>query len=176
VWLNSPTDKVVAHIRDLATGGLAGRAYWLSGQSGTGKTTIARLLAAEVASPWDIEETDAGALTTTTLRDLEHVLTLRGLGEPGGRPRSLASLALAGTERSKSCNALPRFQFARGVRHNLLPQSTRPRFSRENEGLVGLVMRRTKDRDPFQLKTGDWPPPSPLGVWLKSTIPPKWPC
>jgi DNA polymerase III gamma/tau subunit len=78
-------DKVVNRIRSLAKRGLAGRAYWLSGQSGTGKTTIAKLLAAEVASAWDTEEYDAGALTTASLRDLERVLSLRGMGERGGR-------------------------------------------------------------------------------------------
>jgi len=78
-------EKVVSRIRSLAKRGLAGRAYWLSGQSGTGKTTIARLLAAEVATRWDTEETDAGALTTAGLRDLERVLSLRGMGEKGGR-------------------------------------------------------------------------------------------
>jgi DNA polymerase III gamma/tau subunit len=78
--------KVVATVRKLAQrGGLAGRAYWLSGQSGTGKTTIARLIAQEVASEWDTEELDAGALTCAALRDLERVLSLRGLGEHGGR-------------------------------------------------------------------------------------------
>jgi DNA polymerase III gamma/tau subunit len=40
-------DKTVSRLQALAKrGGLAGRAYWLSGQSGTGKTTIARLIAA----------------------------------------------------------------------------------------------------------------------------------
>lgn len=39
-------------------GGLAGRGYWLTGQSGTGKTTIARLIAAEVAEPWAITDWD----------------------------------------------------------------------------------------------------------------------
>ena len=38
-------DKIVARIQLLAKRGLAGRAYWLSGQSGTGKTSIARLIA-----------------------------------------------------------------------------------------------------------------------------------
>ena len=35
-------DKIVQRIQALAKRGLAGRAYWISGQSGTGKTTIAR--------------------------------------------------------------------------------------------------------------------------------------
>ena len=57
-------DKIVARLRALAArGSLAGRAFWLSGQSGTGKTTIARLIAAEVADPFLIEELDAAALT-----------------------------------------------------------------------------------------------------------------
>src|SRR5688572_26496950 len=61
-------DKVVSRLRALAKrGGLAGRAYWLSGQSGTGKTTIARLIAAEVADRFLIEELDAAALTVSEL-------------------------------------------------------------------------------------------------------------
>jgi DNA polymerase-3 subunit gamma/tau len=78
-------EKIVSRIRALAKRGLTGRAYWLSGSSGTGKTTIARLLAAEVASQWDTEEIDAGSLTVAGLRDCERVLSLRGMGERGGR-------------------------------------------------------------------------------------------
>ena len=55
-------EKTVKAVRQLAQrGALAGRAFFLSGQSGTGKTTIARLIAGEVAGPWDVEEMDAGA-------------------------------------------------------------------------------------------------------------------
>ena len=43
-------DKIVRKLETVRQRGLAGRAYWFSGQSGTGKTTIARLIAAEVAS------------------------------------------------------------------------------------------------------------------------------
>lgn len=72
-------DKVVRQLRALAKRGLGGRAYWISGGSGTGKTTIARLLAAEVAGPLDVEELDAQALTVAGLRDVE-----RGLAYMGG--------------------------------------------------------------------------------------------
>jgi len=78
--------KTVERVRQLAQrGGLTGRAYFLTGQSGTGKTTIARLIAQEVAGEWDIEEIDAGALTVASLRDLERNLSFRGMGEKGGR-------------------------------------------------------------------------------------------
>ena len=78
-------DKVIATINCLRKRGLAGRGYWISGQSGTGKTTIARLIAAEVASEWSIEELDAQALTPARLRELERVMGVRGLGEKTGR-------------------------------------------------------------------------------------------
>ena len=52
-------DRAIARIQRLAARGLAGRAYWLSGQSGTGKTTLARLIAAEIADETAIEEVDA---------------------------------------------------------------------------------------------------------------------
>ncbi len=56
-------DKVLAKVERLRKRGLAGRAYWLSGQSGTGKTTIARLIAAEVADSIATEELDATECT-----------------------------------------------------------------------------------------------------------------
>ncbi len=64
-------DKVVNKVKALTRRGLAGRAYWLSGQSGTGKTTIARLIAAEVAAPDYIREVDAAGLTVTELVEIE---------------------------------------------------------------------------------------------------------
>lgn len=65
-------DKALAKIQALARRGLAGRAYWLSGQSGTGKTTIARLIAREVAgAALGVEEMDAGAISPAALRDWE---------------------------------------------------------------------------------------------------------
>jgi replication-associated recombination protein RarA len=79
-------DKTVARIKALSLrSGLAGRAFFLSGQSGTGKTSIGRLIAGEVASDWDVEELDAGALTVPALREIERTLSVRGMGEKGGR-------------------------------------------------------------------------------------------
>ena len=78
-------DKIVSRIQQLAKRGLAGRAFWLSGQSGTGKTTIARLIAAEVAADWNVEELDASDLTPAALREIERGMQTHGLGERSGR-------------------------------------------------------------------------------------------
>lgn len=52
-------------------GGFGGRAIWLAGESGTGKTTIARLIAAELADDYATWELDAGLVTPQRLRDIE---------------------------------------------------------------------------------------------------------
>ena len=78
-------NKVIRKIEHLRQRGLAGRGYWLSGQSGTGKTTIARLIAAEVASEWSTEELDAQALTPSRLREIERAMATLGFGEKIGR-------------------------------------------------------------------------------------------
>lgn len=77
--------RVLTRIERLRKRGLAGRAYWISGPSGTGKTTIARLIAAEVASEWCIEEADATDLTAARVRELERQSQCLGLGNPNGR-------------------------------------------------------------------------------------------
>lgn len=78
-------DKAIRKIQTLAKRGLAGRALWISGQSGTGKTTLARLIARDVASELCIEEIDATDLTPARLRDIERGMTMYGLGDKSGR-------------------------------------------------------------------------------------------
>jgi DNA helicase TIP49 (TBP-interacting protein) len=66
--------KAIATIDRLRkAGGLSGRAYWVSGKSGTGKTTIGLLLAQEIADPLNIEEIDAQELTPARIRDMERL-------------------------------------------------------------------------------------------------------
>lgn len=77
-------DKAVATIKRIAGRGLSGRAYWISGQSGTGKTTLALLIAHDVADDYCVEEIDATDCTPVRLRAIEDSLRTRGLGK-GGR-------------------------------------------------------------------------------------------
>lgn len=78
-------EKVLAKLDRLRARSLTGRAYWLSGQSGTGKTTIARLIASEVASDWCTEEVDATDLSAARVRELEKQSQSLGMGDKTGR-------------------------------------------------------------------------------------------
>jgi replication-associated recombination protein RarA len=79
-------EKVVGRLQAMTQrDGIAGHAFWISGASGTGKTTIAKLLAAEVADDWSVEEVDAGDCTPARLKDMERGGAFRGFGDKGGR-------------------------------------------------------------------------------------------
>jgi replication-associated recombination protein RarA len=77
-------DDVIGHekqiniLRRLAERGLGGRAFWISGASGIGKTTIAHLLAAEIATEFYTFEVDASSLTPARLRELEQEMAYLG--------------------------------------------------------------------------------------------------
>ena len=66
-------------IRDRS--GLAGKSYFISGKSGTGKTTIARLIAAEVAGEgFTFEYSDPSELDAGTIDFMRRQIALRPLG------------------------------------------------------------------------------------------------
>ncbi len=76
--------KILKRIEVLRNRGLSGRAFWISGQSGTGKTTIARLLAAEVADDFNTIEVDAESLTPNRLAEIEKAMSFTAMGEKRG--------------------------------------------------------------------------------------------
>lgn len=63
--------------------GLAGRAFWLSGASGTGKTTIARLIASEVAGDLATTEMNARDVDLDFVREMEREWIHNVLPSPG---------------------------------------------------------------------------------------------
>jgi DNA polymerase III gamma/tau subunit len=76
----------VATLRRLdARGAIGAHAFWFSGQSGTGKTTLARLTAACIADDLNVHEFDAGALTVGALAEIRHASSMTALGERRGR-------------------------------------------------------------------------------------------
>lgn len=76
-------EKPIAKLARLRKRGLAGRAYWITGQTGTGKTTIARLIAGEIADDFATIEIDAADLYLQTVRDLERQCAGRPIGNRG---------------------------------------------------------------------------------------------
>lgn len=78
--------KAVAVLRRfIERGTLSGRAYWIAGPSGTGKSSLARLIALEVADPFNVEEVDATGLSAAAIQEIERQSYCRGLGAKPGR-------------------------------------------------------------------------------------------
>ena len=76
-------EKAIGKIQTVARRGFGGRAFWISGQSGTGKTTLAYLIAREIADDFAIEELDATALSPSMLREIERSLPQLTFGKGG---------------------------------------------------------------------------------------------
>lgn len=77
-------DDALRKIETVRRRGLSGRAYWIAGATGTGKTTIANLIAAEIADPMNVEEYDAGRLTEKAVEEIERSMRCYGMGSKNG--------------------------------------------------------------------------------------------
>lgn len=79
-------DKAVATIQRLIDrGNLAGNAYLITGASGTGKTTLARIMAAALAEPYNVQEFDACDATPARIAAMETDWQYPGMGARPGR-------------------------------------------------------------------------------------------
>jgi len=78
-------DKAINKVQFLLERGWGGRAWWISGASGTGKTTIAKIIASQGADDFYIAEYDsADAMSVSELDRLEQHMTYLAPGK-GGR-------------------------------------------------------------------------------------------
>ncbi len=79
-------DKAVTTIkRMIDRGALGGNAYLITGASGTGKTTIARIMAAALADTMNIQEFDAVDATPARIAAMEQDWSYPGMGAKRGR-------------------------------------------------------------------------------------------
>ena len=77
--------KAIGKVKLLLERGWGGRAWWLSGASGTGKTTIARIIASHGADDFYVSEYDsADAITTSEIDRIEKDMHYLAPGK-GGR-------------------------------------------------------------------------------------------
>lgn len=78
-------NKAVKQIQTVLKNSWGGRAYWLAGASGTGKNTLARIIARIGADDFYITEYDsADALTAAEIKEIDRSMRLYGGGK-GGR-------------------------------------------------------------------------------------------
>lgn len=77
-------DKAVKTIKRLIERGIGGRALWISGVSGTGKTTLARIIADHIADELYVQEFDcADQLTVSALDKIEQDMSYFAFGKGG---------------------------------------------------------------------------------------------
>lgn len=78
-------DKLVRRIKALRKRGLGGRCYFLSGNSGTGKTTIAYLIAAELADDMNVTEVDTSEVTDVWCKSIADSMYSTWIGDKPGK-------------------------------------------------------------------------------------------
>jgi len=72
-------DKAIQKVKKLMQRGVGGRAYWITGASGTGKTTLALILGKSIASDWNIKEIDSTGLFPAHIKEIEDTIRYHGM-------------------------------------------------------------------------------------------------
>lgn len=78
-------DRAVSQAKRVLARSWGSRAWWVTGSSGTGKTTMAYAIAAEGADEFFVEELDASTLTLAAVRELELSMRYTALASKPGR-------------------------------------------------------------------------------------------
>lgn len=78
-------EKAIGQLQTIGRRGFGGNAIWFAGQSGTGKTTLAKIVASEVASEFCTDELDAGELTPARVKEIELASQTYGMGDRNGK-------------------------------------------------------------------------------------------
>ena len=73
-------DEAVKTLQFIAKRGYVGRVFWITGKSGTGKTTLARIIAKTVAQSYAIVEIDAADLSIDRVRQYEDWCRMKPIG------------------------------------------------------------------------------------------------
>jgi replication-associated recombination protein RarA len=77
-------DKAIERLRAIEQrSGFGGKALFISGGSGQGKTTIARIVAHSVAANYAVVEQDAGEITPADVREMQKAWRGRPIGSNG---------------------------------------------------------------------------------------------
>lgn len=76
--------KAVALVQRVLSRGVGGRAIFIDGPTGTGKTTLAKIIAGTLADPFYVRELVGRDLNPATIRELDASLRLYSMGK-GGR-------------------------------------------------------------------------------------------
>ncbi len=84
-WSDVVGHDDVKHYVHRNAGRLGGKAFYITGPSGTGKSSIGYLLAGEVADSFNFEEEDAGLITPTQLKELHRKCCTYAIGSKRGR-------------------------------------------------------------------------------------------
>jgi replication-associated recombination protein RarA len=78
-------DEAIQQIQRVLAREWGGRAWWISGGSGTGKSTLAYIIAKEGADDFFIEELDAQLLTPASLKGIEEEMRYSSLSAKKGK-------------------------------------------------------------------------------------------